>query len=123
MLEGYPAIDEIIEFPRNRIRELWKKPFGSLRSSAELLRFRSLARSRRFDLSIDFQGNVKSGTCSWLAGARVRVGHERDQCKEPNWLFTNLRPHMHGQDMHRMDRDLLLAGSPRSGSSACSRGS
>jgi len=110
ILEGFPAIDEIIEFPRTLIRELWKKPFGLLRCTAPILAFRRELRRRRFDLSIDFQGNLKSAACTVMAGARRRLGYDGTQCREPNHWFTNEVLRLNGQEMHRMDRDLLLAG-------------
>jgi ADP-heptose:LPS heptosyltransferase len=40
----------------------------------------------------------------------VRVGYERAECREPNWLFTNRKLAARGEQMKRVDRDLLLAG-------------
>ena len=53
---------------------------------------------------------MKSAVCTLFAGAPVRVGYERAECREPNWLFTNRRLAARGEQMHRVDRDLLLAG-------------
>lgn len=110
ILDGHPHIDEIIEFPRTEIRTRWKERFGLWKTIPTLARFRRTLRSRRFDATIDFQGNMKSAVCTFFAGAPVRAGHERAECREPNWLFTNRRLRIDGASMHRIDRDLLLAG-------------
>jgi ADP-heptose:LPS heptosyltransferase len=110
ILDGHPLLDEIIEFPRTRIRTQWKERFGLLKVVPTLAEFRRTLRSRRFDATIDFQGNMKSAVCTLFAGAPVRVGYERAECREPNWLFTNRKLRARGEQMHRVDRDLLLAG-------------
>jgi ADP-heptose:LPS heptosyltransferase len=110
ILEGHPHLDEIIEFPRTKIRKEWKERFGLLKTIPTLARFRRELRSRRFDATIDFQGNLKSAVCTLFAGAPVRAGYERAECREPNWLFTNRKLAIRGESMHRVDRDLLLAG-------------
>lgn len=110
VLEGWSSVDEIIEFPRDAWQALWKRPLGYARSIPHIWRFMRSLRRRRFDLSIDFQGNLKSGIVTWMAGAPVRIGYEPAECREPNWLFTNRKLRVGGQQMHRMDRDLLLAG-------------
>ncbi len=110
VLEAHPAIDEIIEFPRSRWRSLWKQRFGVIRSVPEVRRFYRSLRDRRFDLAIDFQGNMKSGTCTWATRAPVRIGYARDECREWNTLFTNHHWSPGGQPLHRMDRDRLLVG-------------
>lgn len=108
ILDGHPAIDEIIEFPRHEWKERWKRRFGLVRSLPAIRRFKRSLRKRSFDLTIDFQGNLKSGFCTWACGARVRLGYAREQCREPNYLFTNRRVGIGGQDIHRVERDLLL---------------
>lgn len=108
IINGHPAIDEIIEFPRHEWKELWKKRLGFIRSLPLIRRFFRSLRARKFDLTIDFQGNLKSGACTWACGAKVRLGYAREQCREPNYLFTNRRVGLGGQDIHRAERDLLL---------------
>lgn len=110
LLEGLPAVDELIDFPRTAWRKTWKKPLGIPRSIPGIASFYADLRRRRFDLTIDFQGNLKSATCTVGAWAKVRVGYTRDECREPNHPFTNRRLGLGGQAVHRIDRDLLLAG-------------
>ncbi len=108
--DGHPAIDEIIEFPRERWIGSRGRWFGRLRAAPEMIRFLRGLRRRRFDATVDFQGNLKSGLCTLACGAPARFGYARSECREPNYLFTNRRLSLDGQAIHRIDRDLLLAG-------------
>jgi lipopolysaccharide heptosyltransferase I len=102
VLENHPHIDELIVMPRRQ----WKgRGLGALSPAWHFLR--ELGR-RGFDLTIDFQGNLKSGMASLFARAPLRLGFARSECHEPNWLFTNRRRSLNGAIMHRIDRDLAL---------------
>lgn len=108
ILEGHPDIDELIIMPRKRWRAMRAEGVGRLAVLSEIRRFGRELRSRRFDLSIDFQGNLKSGLVGFAARAPVRLGFGMDECKEPNWLFTNRRLALGGRILHRIERDLRL---------------
>ncbi|NRA97651.1 MAG: glycosyltransferase family 9 protein [Planctomycetes bacterium] len=110
VLDGHPAIDEIIEFPREHWRSTRTKRFGVLRAVPGMWRFYRSLRRRQFDLTVDFQGNLKSGSCTFFCHAKVRVGYAKPECREPNYLFTNRRLDLGGQAIHRVDRDVLLVG-------------
>jgi heptosyltransferase-1 len=80
LLQDHPAVDEVLIFPRR----------GGLREWAH---FVSSLRARRFDATVDPQGNLKSGVVGVLSGARVRAGLHRRDCKEwGNVLLTNRVP-------------------------------
>jgi lipopolysaccharide heptosyltransferase II len=76
LLTGYPGLDEVILFDRRR----------PLRDFGPFLR---RVRSGRFDLVLDLQRHFKSGLISRLSGARHRIGFNRRDAKEFNWLFNN----------------------------------
>lgn len=76
LLEGNPAIDEILLFDRAH----WR------RSAAKFL---AKVRAGRFDLTLDLQRLLRSGVISWWSGAARRVGFHRRDSKEGNWLFNN----------------------------------
>lgn len=105
VLEGHPHIDELIVMPRRKWRAMREHGQGSLLDSWRF--FRELG-ERDFDLTIDFQANLKSGMASLFSRAPVRLGFARSECREPNWLFTNRRHSLGGKVMHRIDRDLSL---------------
>jgi lipopolysaccharide heptosyltransferase II len=63
LLEGHPALDELLLFDR---RGSWG---AALRLLAQL-------RSRRFDLVLDLQGLLRTAVMTWATGARRRIGLE-----------------------------------------------
>jgi heptosyltransferase-1 len=96
LLEGNPAIDEILVFDRRR----WWKSFGP---------FLSTIRSKRFDLVLDLQRHLKSGMISRASGAPLRLGFHRADSKEGNWLFNNLHIDRCGDDIAKLDHYLKFA--------------
>jgi heptosyltransferase I len=93
LLEGCPAIDEIILFDR---RHPWKAFWP----------FITKIRSRRFDLVLDLQRHLKSGFISRCTGAPQRIGFHRDDSKEFNWLFNNLHIASFGEGMSKLEHYL-----------------
>ncbi len=75
LLQGHPAIDEVIVFDR---------PAGA----AAFVEFLRRIRSTRADLAIDLQRHLKSGVVSWASRAPVRLGFHRHNGREGNWLFN-----------------------------------
>ncbi len=71
LLEGHPAVDDVLVFPRRAwVGRIW--------------RFVRELRERRLDAVVDPQGNAKSGFVARASGAPVRSGLNRRDCKE--WL-------------------------------------
>ena len=72
----HPRIDKIIVFNRHKnilgIRDLYK----------ELSR-------EHFDITLDLQRHLKSGFFSFLSGAKRRIGFNRCNSGEFNWIFNN----------------------------------
>lgn len=76
LLQGLAELDEIIVFDRPHWwRGIWP--------------FLAAVRAGRFDVVVDLQRHLKSGLISLFSGARIRVGFNRADCKEFNWLFNN----------------------------------
>jgi ADP-heptose:LPS heptosyltransferase len=67
-------VDTVYEFVRSR----WWEGAGLLRE----------LRQRRFDLVLDLQRHLKSGLFSFSTGAPRRVGVNRKNAKEGNWVFN-----------------------------------
>ena len=63
LLEGHPALDELVRVPR-----------GWLKSPREVWRLRRRLHELRFDTAIDLQCLTKSAIAAWLSGARRRIG-------------------------------------------------
>ncbi len=66
LLEGHPAIDRLVIYPRKR--------WTGLRALPEMWRWREELRSRKYDIAIDLQGLLRSGLMTWASGARRKIG-------------------------------------------------
>ncbi len=80
LLQDHPAIDELIKIERHWVtnRSAWKN-------------LRQTLTSRRFDVSFDPQGLIKSSLLAWISGARVRVGFDYSHGRELAPLLANRR--------------------------------
>lgn len=96
LVQGYPGIDGVIVFERQRG---WK----------EFLRFLARVRAEQFDLVLDLQRHFKSGLVSWWSNAPQRIGFNRADCKELNWLFNNLHIDRYGDSIPKLDHYLKFA--------------
>lgn len=74
VVRSHPQIDEVLVFQRAR-------------PLAGVLELRSLLRARKFDICLDLQRHFKSGFFAWLSSAPRRIGFNRRDSKEFNWLF------------------------------------
>lgn len=111
LLDGHPLLNDVILLERKQ----WQKQLLGLHQPGQALadarRFFSALRRRRFDLVVDFQGNLRSGVAAWLTGAPVRVGFDRGAAKEFSYLFANRRVPLDGRAVHRVERNLALLAS------------
>ena len=78
VLEGHPALDELVRVPRR----WWKSP-------REVWRMRQRLRSMRFDIAIDLQCLTKSAITAWLSGAPRRIGKSGADGRELSRWFNN----------------------------------
>jgi heptosyltransferase I len=105
-VQGHPALDRVIEFPRARLARWWRQP----RVAGEALRWLGNLRGHRYDLVFDCQGLGRSGLITLATGARRRVGFR--SAKELGWLGYTARhrePTRHdGLPLHTVDRMLAL---------------
>lgn len=78
LLDGHPAINEVIPVPRRWYRS-WRAVVGLRRD----------LRARRFDLVVDVQSLTKSAVLGWLSGAPLRLAFSPPQGRElAPWLAT-----------------------------------
>jgi heptosyltransferase-1 len=96
LVQHQPALNEIILFDR---RHWWR----------DFLPFLRKIRSRRFDLVLDLQRHFKSGLISFLSRAAVRVGFNRSDCKELNWIFNNAHITALGEQIPKLEHYLKFA--------------
>lgn len=71
----HSLVDEIIVFDRN----------SPLKGLMEL---RKELAKREFDVTLDLQRHFKSGFFSYLSGSKKRVGFNKKNAKEFNWIFN-----------------------------------
>jgi len=103
LLQGNPAIDEIILFKR---KQGW----------CSFAPFLAEIRGRRFDLVLDLQRHLKSGIISWFSGAPRRLGFHPADSKEGNGFFNNLHIERYGESITKLEHYLKFAeflGVPR----------
>jgi heptosyltransferase-1 len=73
LLRGHPDLDQVIELPRARWRQL-RRGGHWLRLARELGGFVRDLRRQQFDTAIDIQGLLKSALWARVSGANLRVG-------------------------------------------------
>ena len=111
LLRDHPLLDGLIVVQRKH----WAKSLRQLQGVAgsasqvrELLQALRHPPSGRFDVAIDFQGNLRSGLITFMTRARLRLGLPRKHSKEMNFLFTNRRVALPDGPVHRVERGLCL---------------
>src|ERR1044071_897206 len=83
ILRDNPLLETLIEIDTKGLRR-WPLSGETLPATRRQLR---RLRASPFDLSIDFQGLLKSALVSRLSGARRRVGFSREHLREPAGRF------------------------------------
>jgi heptosyltransferase I len=79
ILQGNPCLDELIELDLRG----WRKSLTNLETQTEIRQAMWRLRRNPFDLSLDFQGLMKSATLARLARVPRRIGFARGALREP----------------------------------------
>lgn len=108
ILEAHPAIDEVLVFPKDRLRVRLTAPAGIAAAAGALRAFAAELRARRFDVVYDFHGLFKSGLIAGLSGAPERIGFTRTYSREGNFLFMTRRFPLRQKRISRISRNLEL---------------
>jgi heptosyltransferase-1 len=89
VLEGHPALDEIVVVDTRAWRRV-RRPGAARTALTEMRALRRRLKAARFEVAVDLQGLMKSGTIAWATGAPQRIGFHRGWGREPlGALFTN----------------------------------
>lgn len=107
ILVGQPWIDEVLVFPRERLRTA----LAGLRVSTlarELGAFVRALRASRFDLVLDFHAILKSGLLARSTGARLRASYAAPLGREQAWRFANTHARLTPAHVSRFDRNAAL---------------
>ncbi|MBK8314412.1 MAG: glycosyltransferase family 9 protein [Acidobacteria bacterium] len=83
LLQDNPCIDDLIELDLRGWRKYPTKT-GNLRAVRDAV---SRLRAARFDLSLDFQGLLKSAMIPWISRVPRRIGFSREVLREPASAF------------------------------------
>lgn len=89
LVQGHPAVDEIVVLDRRR-------------GMAGFVELRRALSGHRFDVALNLQAYFKAGVATRLTRAPVRVGYDRARARDLTWLFSTHRlpprPRGHVQD-------------------------
>ncbi|HMY75737.1 MAG TPA: glycosyltransferase family 9 protein, partial [Blastocatellia bacterium] len=90
LLRGNPCLDELIELDLRG----WRKTLTKAETLSEIRRHIAQLRNANFDLSLDFQGLLKSAMVAWLPRIPRRLGFAKASLREPQsaWLLTEQVP-------------------------------
>jgi heptosyltransferase-1 len=108
LLQGHPALDEVIEIDTRAWRRA-RGPATAVAAVRAVAALRRRLRAARFDVAIDLQGLLKSGVLTAATGAATRIGFGRGFAREPlSGLFTTTKVSPPPQAVHVVDQYLAL---------------
>lgn len=106
LLEGHPHLDRVHVVPRAAwSKALREDPLSVLRSLRRTLRD---LRRARYDVTLDFQSNLRSSALAWASGAPRRIGQPRPFAKEGSRALVTETPDPVPRDAHKIERNLAL---------------
>ncbi len=100
LVDDLPGLDEVIPFERKQLRPTPQGVASTMKFARELA-------SRRFDLTIDLQGLLRSGLMTLATRAPIRVG--LSDAREGSTQFYTHRIPMPPETTHAVDRLLRVA--------------
>lgn len=107
VVEASGLVDEVLVFPRRPLVEALREgdPIGFVRRLRDFL---DTLRDRRFEVTVDFHGLLKSGLLARLSGAPIRYGYPTPVSRELASLFANRHAALHDPEVTRFDRNAAL---------------
>jgi len=102
LIDRHPQVDEVITFDRKRFARGWYDP----RAAFGLVQFLRNLGKQNFDLVIDLQGLLRSGSLAAFTDAPVRVGFAN--AREFAHLFYTHRVQIESDEQHAVDRYLTV---------------
>ncbi len=107
VVDAAGIVDETLVFPRGELVEFLRAMDG-LSFVRTLIGIVRTLRNRRFDLTLDFQGILKSGLLARLSGSSIRYGFGRSVAREFADRFANRRVELDDPAISRYDRNVAL---------------
>ena len=102
LLQNNPALDELIEVDTRG----WRNDLFGYEARQAIKT--SLAKIRGFDLTLDFQGLIKSGLIAWLSRAPRRIGFAKNALREPASAYLLTERVSVNDDDHIIKKNLQL---------------
>jgi heptosyltransferase-1 len=94
LLLNHPDINKVYIIPRKK----YSKIFSILKE----------IRNCHYDYLLDFHGILKSGLISYFAGVKNRIGFNRNNCKELNFIFNNIKAPFISNKVTRIEKNFNL---------------
>jgi heptosyltransferase I len=108
LLDGHPQLDQVHVVPRAAWgKSIKRDPLSVLRSLRRVLRE---LRAGRYDITLDFQSNLRSSALAWASGAPRRIGQPRPFAKEGSRALSTEAPVAVPREAHKIERNLALLG-------------
>ena len=109
VLEDHPEIAELQRVDRKNWKQRLRQPSQWWSVLREISRQIAKLRSRRYDIVIDFQGNMRSAVATLLAGGRHRVAfHRRDNREVLAGLMPSRRVPRAPHRLNKVLKNLLV---------------
>ena len=102
LLQNNPALNELIEIDTRG----WRNDLFGYEARQAIKT--SLAKIRGFDLTLDFQGLIKSGLIAWLSRAPRRIGFDKNALREPASAYLLTERVSVNDDDHIIKKNLQL---------------
>ncbi|HBH18292.1 MAG TPA: hypothetical protein DDX14_05030, partial [Cyanobacteria bacterium UBA9579] len=89
ILINNPLIDQVYVLPKKK----WKSQGLTLETCKEFHNFIKILRNEKFDIAIDLQELFKSGTLTYLSGAKRRIAHAKTREFADIFINEKLKAH------------------------------
>jgi lipopolysaccharide heptosyltransferase II len=94
LLLNHPDIEKVYVIPRKRY--------------SEAIKILNEIKQEKYDYLLDFHGLLKSGLLSFFSGIKKRVGFHKNNCKELNHLFNNIKAPFISEKVTRIEKNFNL---------------
>ncbi len=108
LVTGHDLVKRVIVFPRKELSYRLSRPWLWPKAVFQILSYLLELRREKYDIVLDLQGNLKSGINVWLSRGKRKIGFNRNGAREFAWLFVGEKVDPGSDDIHRIEKDLLL---------------
>jgi lipopolysaccharide heptosyltransferase I len=109
LITNHPSVNRVHLFRRRRWARWLHQPIHWAELLREAAAFTAEIRRERYEVALDFQGNLKGALHGVLSGATRRIGFARGHCREANYFFNNEHVDPGPEKINRVRKFLTLA--------------